>query len=314
MVKYSICIPAYKSRYLKSCIESILQQTIRDFELIILNDCSPEPIEAIVQQFEDNRIQYLQNDHNVGAIHLVENWNKCLSLAKGEYIMIMGDDDELEPDYLQEFSNLIAAYPTLNVYHCRSKIIDDAGQLSMLTPACPAFEHVYDSIWHRLAQYRSNYISDFVYRVEPLRKQGGFYKLPLAWGSDDITAFIATGQQGIAHTNKPVFRYRSNALSITSTGNNLHKMEANLGYAKWLRSFLQKEPESPEMAVVHRYLVAKQGHFMRQRKRFTMALSMRHALLANFWLWLKHRRVFDLSLKDIVVASIKSVNLSKRKS
>lgn len=314
MVKYSICIPAFKSRYLKSCIESILQQTIRDFELIILNDCSPEPIEAIVQQFEDNRIQYLQNDHNVGAIHLVENWNKCLSLAKGEYIMIMGDDDELEPDYLQEFSDLIATYPTLNVYHCRSKIIDDAGEVSMLTPACPSFEHVYDSIWHRLAQYRSNYISDFVYRVEPLRQQGGFYKLPLAWGSDDITAFIATGQQGIAHTNKPVFRYRSNALSITSTGNNLHKMEANLGYAKWLRSFLQKEPESQEMVVVHHYLVAKQDHFMRQRKRFTMALSMRHALLANFWLWFKHRRAFDLDLKDIVIAAVKSVNLSKRKS
>ncbi|MDX3912915.1 MAG: glycosyltransferase family 2 protein [Pseudosphingobacterium sp.] len=313
MVEFSICIPAYKSRYLQSCIESILQQTIDNFELIILNDCSPEPVDLIVQQFEDNRIHYYRNDKNVGAINLVDNWNKCLSLAKGKYLMIMGDDDELEPNYLQEFSKLIQQYPTLNVYHCRSKIINDEGETMMLTPAHPSFENVYDSIWHRLAQYRSNYISDFVYRVEPLRKQDGFYKLPLAWGSDDITAFMATGQLGIAHTNKAVFRYRSNALSITSTGNNLHKMEANIGYANWLRAFLSEKPANEEALVIHRYLVKKQDYLMSKRKIFTMALSMRYSLFGNFWLWLKHRRVFDIQIKDIFIAAVKSINLRETK-
>lgn len=313
MVKFSICIPAYKSRYLQSCIESILRQTIGDFELIVLNDCSPEPVEAIVQQFEDNRIHYFRNEKNTGAVKLVDNWNKCLKLAKGEFIIIMGDDDELEPDYLQEFLGLINQYPRLNVYHCRSKIINEDGETMMLTPAYPSFESVYDSIWHRLAQYRSNYISDFVYRTESLRKQGGFYNLPLAWGSDDITSFIASGQLGIAHTNKTVFRYRSNSLSITSTGNDLRKMEANIGYAKWLRAFLSEKPASQEMFVVHRYLIRKQDDFMRQRKRFTMALSMRYSLFANFWLWFKHRRIFGLQTKDILIAAIKSINLRRNK-
>ncbi|MEH6307399.1 glycosyltransferase family 2 protein [Olivibacter sp. CPCC 100613] len=313
MVKFSICIPAYKSRYLQSCIESILQQTIDDFELIILNDCSPEPIDSIVQQFEDDRIHYYRNDKNVGAIKLVENWNKCLSLARGAYIMIMGDDDELEVNYLQEFSELIHQYPTLNVYHCRSKVINDKSETMMLTPAYPSFENVYDSIWHRLAQYRSNYISDFVYRVEPLRKQGGFYNLPLAWGSDDITAFIATGQTGIAHTNKAIFRYRSNALSITSTGNNLQKMEANIGYAKWLSTFLLEKPIDEEAIVVHDYLVKTQNHLMDKRKLFTMALSMRSSLVANFWLWFKHRKAFGLQTKQILIAAVKSINLREKR-
>src|SRR5690606_42120426 len=94
MVKFSICIPAYKSRFLQECIQSILRQTLDNLELIILNDCSPEPVEEIVFQFEDSRINYVKNSSNVGSLNLVDNWNKCLSLAQGEYIMIMGDRSE----------------------------------------------------------------------------------------------------------------------------------------------------------------------------------------------------------------------------
>lgn len=308
MTKFSICIPAYKTRYLKACIDSILKQSIEDFELIILNDCSPEPVEVIVKQFNDQRISYYSNEKNVGALHLVDNWNKCLSLARGNYIVIMGDDDLLEPDYLSEFAQLINLFPDLNVYHCRSKIINDEGETVMLTPSCPLFESVYDSIWHRLAQYRSNYISDFMYRTEALQQQGGFYNLPLAWGSDDITAFIAAHRRGIAHSSKPVFNYRSNNLSITSTGNDLQKMEANLGYAKWLGHFLQEQPTNSDDDIVYQYLVNKQHGFMAQRKRYTMMLSMRRQLLNKSFLWFRHRKRFDISVKDILIAAVKSLN------
>src|SRR5690606_1152380 len=155
MIKYSICIPAYKSRYLKDCIQSILQQSLDNFELIVLNDCSPEPIEEIVSEFQDSRINYYKNDINVGALNLVDNWNKCLSLAVGEFVVIMGDDDLLDRDFLKEFSHIISEYPDLDVYHCRSKIINDEGETLMLTPSCPSYESVYDSIWHRLQQFRS---------------------------------------------------------------------------------------------------------------------------------------------------------------
>lgn len=308
MVKFSICIPAYKSRYLQLCIESILKQTLTDFELIILNDCSPESVDAIVQQFGDKRIKYFKNDQNVGAIDLVKNWNKCLSLATGEYIMIMGDDDLLAPDYLEEFSKLIDLYPALHVFHCRSKVINDTGETIMLTPAHPTFEHVYDSIWHRLEQYRSNYISDFIYHTANLRKQGGFFYLPLAWGSDDITAFIASRQNGIAHTNKPIFYYRSNALSITSTGNDLYKMEANMGYSKWLQNFLAEKPVDEDDLVVYQHLTKNQDRLMQKRKRYTMILSMRSNRLKKIVFWYRNRKQFGIDAKDILMAAIKSLS------
>jgi glycosyltransferase involved in cell wall biosynthesis len=305
--KFSICIPAYKSKYLQECIDSILSQTILEFELIILNDCSPEPIEKIVQSFRDERISYYKNEQNVGALDLVDNWNKCLTLASGEFIVIMGDDDRLSPTYLEEFESLISSYPKLNVFHCRSKIIDDDGRDVMLTPSLPSFEHVYDSIWHRLRQLRSNYISDYMYRTASLRAVGGFYKLPLAWGSDDITAFIASTYHGIAHTNQPVFEYRNNRLSITSTGNDLDKMSADIIYGNWLADFLKNHDPHGSEKLIYSNLIKNQKEYIQQKKRFTLMLSMKGNPFGKAKLWFKNRNRFDLSIQDIVVSLAKSL-------
>ncbi len=304
---YSICIPAYKSRFLKDCIQSILNQHYERFELIILNDCSPEAVADIVSGFSDPRIRYFENEKNVGAERLVENWNKCLDLAEGEYSMIMGDDDLLAPEYLEEFNRLIEQYPELNVYHCRSAIINAEGKTTMLTPALPAYEQVYDSIWHRLHQLRSNYISDYVYRTEALRRQGAFYNLPLAWGSDDITAFIASQEKGIAHSNRPVFLYRSNEWSITSTGNDSKKMEAQGLYADWFDKFLQHPPANETDKIIHQHLRKNQHVYMRQRKIYTMTVSMQKQLWRKMLFWLSVRQRFGLSWKDVLAAALTSI-------
>ena len=312
MPRFSVCIPAYKSRFLEECIQCALRQSFTDFELIVLNDCSPEPVKEIVQAFTDTRIRYYENENNVGAVRLIENWNKCLALAEGEYIVILGDDDRMEPDYLEEFTALMASYPSLDVYHCRSLVIDDRGNPIQLTPASPSFERVCDHIWHRLHQWRSQYISDFVYRAAALRKLGGFYALPLAWGSDDITAYRACAEKGIAHTNKPVFNYRSNSLSISSSGNDLEKMRANVAYARWLRNFLENYTPHDTEEIVYKSLFEQQAMLMQQRKRYTMALSMRRYRISKFWMWCRHRKEFGLRFGDIVVAAIKSWGLRKR--
>jgi glycosyltransferase involved in cell wall biosynthesis len=311
-VKFSICVPAYKSKFLEDCISSILDQSILDFELIILNDCSPEPVEEIVTSFNDTRIRYFKNEVNVGAEKLVDNWNKCLSLAKGEFIVIMGDDDLLETDYLKEFLKLIGNNPELGVYHCRSQIIDNEGNTKLLTPSCPAFEDVYDSIWHRLNQLRSNYISDYVYRTQSLIARNGFYNLPFAWGSDDITAFIASEPKGIAHTNKAVFKYRSHELSISSSSSNaLGKLEADLGYSVWLQEFLKKKPTHLEDLTLYLHLVKNQADYMRKRKLFTMAKLMLSNPFSKLLTWIKVRKRLEISTKDILIAAVKSQILKK---
>jgi glycosyltransferase involved in cell wall biosynthesis len=306
-VKFSICIPAYKSKYFDECLDSIFAQSVNDFELIILNDCSPEPIEEIVMKRKDIRIRYLKNENNIGSLNLTNNWNKCLEIATGQFTIIMGDDDRLAPNYLEEFSDLIKSYPDLNVYHCRSKIIDEVGNAITLSPSLPKFENVYSSIWHRLNGLRSNYISDYVYRTSSLIKQGGFFKLPLAWGSDDITAFIASADKGIAHSNSPVFEYRSNDLSISSTGNDFQKMVAVLEYDNWLNNFLQNHPPHSDDKIIYKNLLKFRDTFTREKKRYIMIYSMRKNPMGNFMMWFKHKETFKLTKRDIAFSTTKAL-------
>ena len=70
-------LPVFKAKYLSESIDSILNQTMSDFELIIVNDQSPDDIDSIVFSFNDSRIQYDINEKNIGGTDLILNWNKC---------------------------------------------------------------------------------------------------------------------------------------------------------------------------------------------------------------------------------------------
>src|SRR5690606_39815786 len=111
-----------------------------------------------------------------------------------------------------------------------------------------------------------------------------------------------------------VFHYRSNGLSITSTGNDLEKMHANLRYAAWLRDFLDNHTPHETERVVYRTLLQQQDRLMMQRKQYTMALSMRSRRFRRCWMWYKHRKQFGLRLSDIIVAAVKARGLAKRLS
>lgn len=58
-IKFSVTVPAYKPQYLVECIDSILAQTYKNFELIIVNDASPQDLDSIVSKYDDPRIRYL---------------------------------------------------------------------------------------------------------------------------------------------------------------------------------------------------------------------------------------------------------------
>lgn len=96
----SVVIPVYNcAPYLKEAIQSVLSQTISDFECIIINDGSTDESKAIIQSFTDSRIIYAENEQNSG---LVYSLNKGLDLAKGQYIVRMDGDDICMPDRFQK--------------------------------------------------------------------------------------------------------------------------------------------------------------------------------------------------------------------
>lgn len=95
MLKISVIMPVYNAEnYLKEAIDSILEQTFADFELIIINDGSTDNSDGIVSGYTDPRIVYLKNEGNKGLVYTL---NRGLSLARGEYIARMDSDDIAMP-------------------------------------------------------------------------------------------------------------------------------------------------------------------------------------------------------------------------
>jgi glycosyltransferase involved in cell wall biosynthesis len=97
--KVSVVMSVFNSElYLKSAIESILNQSYSNLEFIIINDCSTDNSETIIKSFNDNRIKYIKEFENIG---LETALNKNFMLAEGEFIARMDADDIASPDRLK---------------------------------------------------------------------------------------------------------------------------------------------------------------------------------------------------------------------
>lgn len=113
MPKVSVIMPAYNAEaYIGAAIDSILSQSFRDFEFLILNDCSTDGTEAIIQSYDDPRIVYIKNEKNMGVAATL---NKGLSLAQGEYIARMDADDISFPQRFEKQAAYLDAHPEVAV-------------------------------------------------------------------------------------------------------------------------------------------------------------------------------------------------------
>ena len=97
--RFSIIIPAYNNaEYLGETIQSCLDQTYPDLEVIIVNDASPDNTEAVIKQFDDDRIQYIVHEKNKG---LSAARNTGIRASLGEYIAVLDGDDLFHPQKVE---------------------------------------------------------------------------------------------------------------------------------------------------------------------------------------------------------------------
>jgi len=100
MPKVSVVIPTYNRAHLiRRAIESVLNQTYQDFEIIVVDDGSTDNTEKVVRSFEDKRIRYIRHERNKGYPKAL---NTGITVARGEYIAFLDDDDEWLPTKLEK--------------------------------------------------------------------------------------------------------------------------------------------------------------------------------------------------------------------
>jgi len=111
-MKFSICIPNYNySKYIGETIQSVLDQSYTNFEIIVADNASDDNSISVIKSFNDDRIRVVKNNYNIG---FSPNLDKATESAIGDYMILLSSDDLMLPDALSTFARNIDQYDGLN--------------------------------------------------------------------------------------------------------------------------------------------------------------------------------------------------------
>ena len=231
---------------MREAIGSIVTQTSQDWELIVVDDCSPEPLEEIVGSFDDPRIRYYRNEQNLGGKNLVRQWNHCITFATGDFIVLAADDDIYKPEFCAECIRLAEKYPQVNLIHSSVQTIDEEGKPIGDDVILPEFTSKYEYLNWWVTGRLLTCVGNFAFRRTTLLGMGGFVDFPCAFGSDVATP-IALSVNGVVNTAEMQFCFRQSSLHLSAdTSRFKEKLEAISQLSEWLQALHFEVPDNPK--------------------------------------------------------------------
>lgn len=145
--KISVLMPVYNAeKYLHEAIDSILNQTFKDFEFFIINDASTDNSKKIIMSYNDKRIRHLENKKNLGVAGTL---NRGLKLAEGKYIARMDADDIAYSQRLQIEYNEIIKDAKVAVVASFYDVIDENGKYLYTVKDSSSAEEIYYALQFR---------------------------------------------------------------------------------------------------------------------------------------------------------------------
>lgn len=261
----SFILPAYKGRHLSEAIESILNQTFTDFELVIVNDCSPDDIDGIVSTSVDSRIRYYRNESNIGGKDLVAQWNRCLALARGEWTVMASDDDIYDKSFLKELLKLADKWPLCNVFHSNVRCINGKGELTQFNVPFEEHEDMIHYAYYHDVHHRWHTMPEWMLRTAELRKIEGYVNFPTATWSDVATVYLLAKNNGIVCCNKPLLSSRNSGLNVSfSPKTAIGRAMAWEKYSFWCQEFFSKiiNTSEEEQCMINQIIANKPGQYL----------------------------------------------------
>jgi glycosyltransferase involved in cell wall biosynthesis len=209
----SVIIPAYKvAQYIPATLDSVLAQTFANYEIIVVNDGSPDTweLEKALEPYRD-RIVYLRQENQgpAGAR------NTGIRMARGEYVALLDADDIWNPEHLAAQVALLQADPSVDVVYADARIFGDvpeAGRTVM--EFCPSVGEV--TFERLVARECTVHICVSVCRREALLRAGLFD--PAFRGTEDIDMWLRISMQGgrIVYQRKVLGNYRRHPGSLSA--------------------------------------------------------------------------------------------------
>lgn len=302
--KYSFLLPAYKTRFLKGALDSILAQTCDLFQVIISDDASPDPIQELVGTYEDSRLSYRRNASNLGASQLVNHWNLLLNHCDSEYVIIASDDDLYHPSFLERIEALTKQYPEADVLRAEACIIDQDGDMMQTEKCVTRWFSTGDFIDYLLQPESILCIGNFVFKTASLKAAGGFVQFPLGWKSDSATQLLLSGN-GIPCTDDILFSFRMSGLNISSRNvpnreKDTAKLKAIIEFDDWLVRHIDTELLTSHLGRIRNRLEGESRSYLwtlsfnefwrlfRKFRQESWFLSSRNKY-SFFWSWIRSK-------------------------
>ncbi len=226
--KVSVVIPNYNhARFLRQRVDSVLGQTFRDFELILLDDCSTDESLSILSSYAGNpRVRTEFNEVNSG--NTFKQWNKGVRLARGEYVWIAESDDYADSQLLEKLVSRLDGEPSAVLCNCRSWEVSSDGEVIGFLDSCLAGLDAHRwtaDFWadgrEECGKYlvRGNTVlnaSSVLFRKEVYERVGGADESLVFCGDWKLWASMALTGGGIAYVGQPLNYYRSHEMSVTA--------------------------------------------------------------------------------------------------
>ena len=200
----SVLMPVLNARadYLREAVESIRGQTFADWELVVVEDPSPNLSGTMLQQMNDSRIRHLVNAERTS---LAQQLNRGIAESRGELIARMDADDMAAPDRLSAQVEFLRTHPDVTVVGTQIEIIDDDGR--------PLGYRNYplgsDAIRDALRRFNALAHPAVMFRKDEISRAGG-YRHPEFQGAEDYELWCRLAQAGARFANLPqaLLRYR----------------------------------------------------------------------------------------------------------
>jgi len=221
--KISVIMSVYnEEKYLKDSIESILNQTFKDFEFLIINDSSIDNSLNIIKSYKDPRIRVINNSKNIG---LSKSLNIGLQHAQGQYMARMDADDISLPNRLEEQLKFLEINKDITLIGCQVELIDENNQIIGYKKSRPKD---FDIVKFWIITKNPFIHSTFFLKMEEIKKING-YNEKYKYSQDfEICSRLIEKKYKIVNMPSYLLKFRRHNKSITKT---LHKRKAQLEYA-----------------------------------------------------------------------------------
>lgn len=234
----AIVIPYYKIDFFKETLDSLANQTHKNFKVYIGNDASPNnPSELLSKYKADFDFEYFEFQENLGSKSLVNQWHRCIDLAKEEeWLMILCDDDTISENYIEAFYNTIDEINNSKVAVVRyaSQVIDENNNSLSNVINHPKMENAVDFLFRKLKGGTRSTLSEYIFKQKNVLEIK-FKNLPLAWYAD-LLGVLEFSHFGTIYTiNEALLKFRLSGINITSkTDDHILKNEATFQFYFYL--------------------------------------------------------------------------------